>query len=67
MYERDEDYYEYKRDEAIDERLCEGVCIRCCKPRVEYTNCYVPTTKFGFPAKCPECAPYNWELKQGDE
>ena len=60
---RYEEYYEHKRDELIDDRLCEGLCIRCCKPRSEYENLYVPVGSGpGKPAKCPTCAPNQWKL-----
>jgi len=63
MY-RDEEYYEHKRDEMIDDRLCEGLCIRCCKPRYEYEDEFEPSSDMpGKPAKCPDCAPYQWKPK----
>lgn len=57
---RDEEYYEHKRDEMIDDRLCEGLCIRCAQPMPEEGGEWIPTTSIGRPAKCPDCAPNQW-------
>lgn len=57
MFRDEEEYYEHKRDEMIDDRLCEGLCIRCAKPM---SDDWVPKTSIGRPAKCPDCAPYQY-------
>lgn len=60
----DEEYYEQRRDELIDDRLCEGLCIRCCKPRSEYENLYVPVWDGpGKPSKYLTCAPKSMEIR----
>jgi len=54
-----EEKAEYDRDCQIDDRMCEGLCIRCAREMPK--DDYIPLTSIGRPAKCPICAPNQWK------
>jgi len=59
-----EEKAEYDRDCQIDDRMCEGLCIRCAREMPK--DDYIPLVTVGKPAKCPSCSPNQWERQSNN-